>query len=134
RDAVRPAGTVLNAEVQDVITKLAERCRGGRAGQARAHHDQRVLPLVGGIDQLHFELVAVPLLGDRAGRDSGVERHAPAPCVKAQMAITTNPPAITTAAILPNARIRGVHLGLSMPSDWNELPTPCHKWDPTISM
>ena len=65
-DAVRAPRAVLDAEVDDVVAEFAERGGGRRAGQAGADHDDRVLPLVGRVDQLHLELVAVPLLRDRA--------------------------------------------------------------------
>ena len=63
-NAVRPPRAVLDAEVQDVVAELAERRRRRRAGQAGADDDDRVLPLVGRVDQLHLELVPVPLLRD----------------------------------------------------------------------
>ena len=75
-DAVRAPGAVLDAEVQDVVAELAERCRRGGAGQPGTDDDDRVLALVGRVDQLHLELVPVPLGGDRAGRNPRVELHA----------------------------------------------------------
>ena len=77
RDAVRAPRAVLNAEAQDVVAQFPE--RGGRRcpGQAGADHDDRELPLVGRIDQLHVELVPVPLLGNRAGGNLCVECHCP---------------------------------------------------------
>ena len=73
-DAVGAPRAVLDAEVQDVVAQLAE--RGGRrgAGEAGADADDRVLPLVGRVDQLHLELVPVPLFGDR--RRTGSLRRA----------------------------------------------------------
>ena len=41
RDAVRAARAVLDAEVQDVVAKLAERRGGRRAGQTRARRRSR---------------------------------------------------------------------------------------------
>ncbi len=79
-DAVRAARAVLDAEAQDVVAQLAER-RGRRcARQAGADDDDRVLALVGRVDQLHLELVPVPLLGNRARRNPCVQRDAPSPC------------------------------------------------------
>jgi succinate dehydrogenase / fumarate reductase flavoprotein subunit len=49
--------------------------KGGdfRAREARADHDHAELSLVGRVHQLHLEAVLVPLLGERAGGDLGVE-------------------------------------------------------------
>src|SRR5262249_17415294 len=38
-------------------------------------YEQAELALVGRVDQLHLEAVAVPLLSQRAGRDVGLEFH-----------------------------------------------------------
>ncbi len=54
-DAVRPPRRVLEAEAADVVSELAQRRRGRRAGQPRSDDDDRVFPLVGGIHQLHLE-------------------------------------------------------------------------------
>ena len=60
-------------KLEDVVAELAER-RGGRAaGQAGADDDDRELAAVRRVHQLHLELVPVPLLGQRARRDPGVE-------------------------------------------------------------
>src|SRR4029077_15107961 len=114
-DAVRAAGTVLNAEVEDVVAQLAERRRRRPAGQAGADDDDRVLPLVGRVDQLHLELVPVPLLADRAGRRSPSELHDRTPAKGAHRARTMKPPAISTATVLPAGRMKRVHAGGSMP-------------------
>ena len=112
-DAVRAARAVLDAEVQDVVAELTER-RGRRcARQSRSDADDRVLALVGRVDELDLELVPIPLLGNRSGRNLGVEDHRMT-CVAtryAQTAMTMNPPAMATARIFPATRIRGVHLG-----------------------
>ena len=73
-DAMGPAGTVLVAEALDVVAQLGQRGRGGRTGQSGANDQDRVLALVGGIDQLHIEPVLVPLLLDGAGRHLAVQR------------------------------------------------------------
>ncbi len=75
RDAVRAAGAVLDAEIQDVVAQLAKRRGRGRAREARADDDDRVLALVGRVDQLHLELVPVPLFPNWAGRNLCVELH-----------------------------------------------------------
>ena len=74
-DAVRASRAVVNAEAEHVVAQLAEARRRRRAGQARADDDDRELALVGGVDQLHFELVPVPLVGQRPARHLRVERH-----------------------------------------------------------
>src|SRR5262249_34815375 len=93
-DAVRAAGAVLNAEVEDVVAELAERGGGRSAGEAGADDDDGVLPFVGWIDQLHLELVPVPLLSDRAGRLPGIQLHDRAPTRCAHRAMTMKMPAI----------------------------------------
>ena len=75
RDAVRAPRTVLDAEAQDVVAKLAQRRRGRRPREARADDDHRVLAPVCGIDQLRLEAMAIPFLGEGAGRNFGVENH-----------------------------------------------------------
>src|SRR6185295_238267 len=101
RDRMRAPRAVLDAEVQDVVTELAERGRRRRARQAGADDDDRVLPFVRRVDQLHLELVAIPLSGDRPGRHSCVELHDRTPAKWAQRAMTMNPPAINTAITFP---------------------------------
>src|SRR5690606_6637553 len=56
RDAVGPAGGVLDAEVQNVVAQLAEGGRRRAPGQPGAHDDDGVAPLVGGADQLDGRL------------------------------------------------------------------------------
>ena len=72
-DGVRAARAVLVAEALHVVAELGQRGGGGAAGQAGADHDHGVLPLVGGVDQLHLEAVLVPLLLDRARRGPSLE-------------------------------------------------------------
>ena len=74
-DGMRPARGVLETKRLHLIAQLGQRGGGGGAGQSRAHHNHVKLPLVGGVDQLHVALVAVPLLRQRAGRNFGVEIH-----------------------------------------------------------
>ncbi len=75
RDGVGAAGAVLIAEAEDVVAELGHR-RGPRgAREARAHHDHRVLPLVGRVHQLHVEAVLLPLLLEGSRRDAGVQFH-----------------------------------------------------------
>ena len=73
RDRVRPTRRVVVREDLDVVAQLAERCGGRGAGEAGADHDHVELAAVVGFDQLQVELVVVPLVGQRAGRDLRVE-------------------------------------------------------------
>ena len=74
-DRVRPPGRVLVAEALDVVAELGHGGRAARARQARPDHDDRVLALVGRVDELHLEAVLVPLLVEGTGGDVGVELH-----------------------------------------------------------
>ena len=65
RDAVRPTRAVVDAEALDVVAELAERAGRRRAGQSGPDDDHRVLAAVCRVDQLRFELVPIPLLGER---------------------------------------------------------------------
>src|SRR6185295_3790987 len=112
----------------------AERRGRRRAGQAGADDDNRVFPLVGRVDQLHLELVPVPFLADRTGRDPCIELHERTPAKWAHSAMTMKPPATSTATVLAAGRTNRVHAGWSMPSDWNPLDTPCHRCEPTTNM
>jgi len=49
-----------------MVAQFCKRRRSRRASQARAYHDDGVLTLVGGIDQLHLEAMAAPPLFDWA--------------------------------------------------------------------
>ena len=69
-DAVRAPRAVEDAEQLDAIALFAQRRRRRRAGQAGADDDDFVFAPVGRIDQLVLEFPAVPLLGDRAARES----------------------------------------------------------------
>ena len=134
RNAVRAPGAVLDAEIQNVVAQLAERRRGGRAAQPRADDDDRVLALVGRVDQLHLELVPVPFLREQTGRNSCVELHDRTPLKCAHSAMTMKPPAMRTAIALPAGRMNRVHAGLSRPSDWKPLEMPCHRCEPTTTI
>jgi hypothetical protein len=72
-DRVRSSRAVLEAEGEDVVAELAEGGGRGAAGEPGPHHDEPVLPLVGGVHQLQVVLPLLPLLLDRAGGDPGVE-------------------------------------------------------------
>ncbi len=126
-DAVRPPRAVLDAETEDVVAELAERGRRRRPRQSGADADNGVLALVGRIDQLHLELVPVPLGGHRAGWNLRVERHARTWVMQAHTAIAMKLPAIRTATSLPATRSRGVQRAGSMPSDWKALDAPCQR-------
>ena len=122
RDAVRAPGAVLNAEVEDVVAELPERGRRRGAREARADDEDRVLALVGRVDQLHLELVPVPLFRNRAGRNVCVQldvgaAHSWPPAKCAHRAMTMKAPAISTATTLPVGRMNRVQPGLFAPSD-----------------
>ena len=74
-DGMGAARRILEAEALDVVAELAERGGGGAAGEAGADDDDRILPPVGWIDQLHLEARAVPRGLDVAGRSSRIELH-----------------------------------------------------------
>ena len=62
RDGVRTPGRVVEDEAGDVVAQLRHGGGGRGASETGPHHDHMVLPLVGGVDQLHLEAVLVPLL------------------------------------------------------------------------
>jgi len=73
-DGVRAAGRIVQHEALHLVAELGERGGGGRTGEAGAHNDDLVLPLVGGINELErLRLVLAPLLGERAGGNLGFE-------------------------------------------------------------
>src|SRR5438105_503888 len=111
---MRAAGAVLDTEAQNVVAELAERRGRRRASEASADDEDGVFPLVGGVDQLHLELVPVPLPIDWTGGNLGVERHA---CTRpvwvryTHAAIRMKPAAINTAVTLPATSSFGVTAG-----------------------
>ena len=74
-DAVRPARGILDAERLDVVAQLRQAGRGRGAGQPGAHDNDVIFALVRGVDQLRFEAVEVPFLGQRACRNLGIKVH-----------------------------------------------------------
>src|SRR5581483_11762591 len=74
-DGVGAAWGILKAKAFHLVTQFAQ--RGGRrsTGEPGAHHDERMPPLIGWIDQLHVKTRFVPLLLNRSGRYSSVEFH-----------------------------------------------------------
>ncbi len=72
---VSAARRILETKAAHLVAELAERCGRGCAGKARPNHDDRMLALVGRIDQLHIEARLVPHLLDCAGRNSRVQFH-----------------------------------------------------------
>ncbi len=53
-------GAVLEAEALDGVAKFGEGGRGRATSKAGAYDDDGVLPLIGWIYQLHFELAPLP--------------------------------------------------------------------------
>src|SRR5207248_9473656 len=72
-DRVGAAGRVLEAERQDVVAQLGEAGGGAGPGEPGADHDDRVLPLVGRVDQPLPVLETVPLTGVLPARPLSVE-------------------------------------------------------------
>src|SRR5581483_2958468 len=72
-DAVRAPRRVVVREHRGLVTELTERRGGRRARQPAPHDDDVVLPSVRRVDELHRELVLVPLLVDRPLGDPGVQ-------------------------------------------------------------
>ncbi len=79
-DRVRPARRVLVAEGLHVVAGLAERGRGGAAGQAGADDDHVELAPVRRVDQAGLELAGAPALVDRALGRLGVARSGHRAC------------------------------------------------------
>ena len=121
-DRMRAAGRVLEAEVQDLEPELTQGRRRGAAGEAGAHDDDPVLSLVRRVDELHVELVLLPLALDGPRRDFGVERHVfvhPTRPTMTASGTAENPSVRITAAAIANFWIVGEMPRLLMPSDWN---------------
>ncbi len=72
-DRVRAPGGIVKDEVMNVEAQLRERGGGGRTRQAGAHDDDLVFAFVRRIDEPALELVFLPLLRERAGRDVGIQ-------------------------------------------------------------
>ena len=60
RDAVRAAGGFMITERNDIVPQFGQRCGRGGTGKAGPDHDDRVLPLVRRVHQLHVEPVSSP--------------------------------------------------------------------------
>jgi hypothetical protein len=88
-DAVRAARAVLEAEGVDVVAELGQ-ARGRRAaGQPGADDDDPELALVGRVDQLHLEAVAVPLLLHRPAGHLALQVHGVTPGGRRMMPAST---------------------------------------------
>src|SRR5581483_7057668 len=74
-DGVGAAGGILEAEALDVIAELGEGGCAGSACEAGADHDDGVLALIGRIDQLEAETMAIPSRFNRASGAFGIEWH-----------------------------------------------------------
>src|SRR5688572_10159800 len=135
RDAVGAARAVLEAEALHVVAELGERRRGRRAGEPAADDQDRVLPLVRGVDELVLEPRLVPLLLDGTVGHVRLqfESHFTIP---AQMAkgMEMYPSVITVAKIAAPRFSAGVHFGWLMPIDWNMLQPPWNRCMPSRTM
>ena len=74
-DRVGAARAVLVAEAGDLVAHLGEGGGGGGTGETGADHDDVVFTAVGRVHQAELRLMVVPLVGQRAGGDLGVEFH-----------------------------------------------------------
>ena len=68
------ARSVVEDEVLNLVTKVAEGGGSRGTGEAGADDDHLVLPLVGGIDEFDVGLVLAPLVGEGTGGNFGFER------------------------------------------------------------
>src|SRR5262249_61042237 len=101
------------------------------AGQAGADEDERVLPLVGGVDQLQLKLAARPLVFERPAGDFRVEVHGTSlPMIPKRTAsgIDVLPTKTTTATTRLAPCNSGIQRGWLRPSDWNRLWKPWLRW------
>ena len=73
RDRVGAARRIVEGENIDFVAEFAERGSRRGAGQSTAHDDDLELPLVARIDQANRELVVLPLVGDGAVGNFGVQ-------------------------------------------------------------
>jgi hypothetical protein len=72
-DRVGTARCVVEDEALHLVAELGERGGGGGTGEARADDDELVFALVGGVDEFDLGLVLAPFVGERTGRNFGVE-------------------------------------------------------------
>ena len=73
-DRVGPARAVVKHEALHLVAEIGEGRRARCTGEAGAHDDHLVFPLVGGVDELDVGLVLAPLIGERTGGNLGIER------------------------------------------------------------
>ena len=136
-DGVGAPGRVVEGERLDLVAELAERRGGGGAGEPGADDDDVELALVRRVHELHVELVLVPLLGDRAVGDLGVER-----VVRHRLTA----PVVMSSGMLhvadddergePGREVRGASgcmRGLFEPRLWNMHQAPWKMWMPSAS-
>ena len=73
-DGVRAARRILKAKTFHAIAELAERGRGRSAGESAADDNDLKFSAIVRTDEPRMIAMALPFLGERAGRNSGVER------------------------------------------------------------
>src|SRR5204863_699914 len=116
---VRAPRRVLEAERLHRVPELRHRRCGRSACKPRPDDDDRVLALVGGVHQLHFEAVLLPLLVHRPRGDVGFEFHYLRIPNMTATGIETYPTVIADATAIDPARIGPVYFGWLSPIVWH---------------
>ena len=127
RNAVGAARGIVVRNVDDPIPQLAERGGGRRARESSSDDDHGVFPLVRRTDQLHLELVPLPLGLERARRDARIQRRRAAHRIhpaNTATGMSANPTATATATTTATGRWKGCGVGRATPSVRAELQTP----------
>ncbi len=127
RDGMRAARAVMETERLHPVAQFGE--RGGRRGpgQPGTDHDHLVLPLVGGVHQPDGGLEVFPLVGQRAGRNAGVQFHVFQTPSNTASGIELKPRKSTTARIQEPASIALASLRSRIPRVWQRLAAPCRR-------
>ncbi len=129
-NGVGPPGGVMEGEDLDVVTEFAEAGGCGGPGEAGAHDDDLELPLVRRVDELHGELVVLPLVGDGADRDFGVEvDHLSSPKAMKRGGMA-KPTVIRADTAMAKTRRAALKRGWLIPTLWNIDQAPWKRWTP----
>src|SRR5690606_32271602 len=128
-DGVRTPRRVVEGEHLHLVAQLTEGSGRRGAGEAGADDDDLELPLVGGVDEPDRELVALPLVLQRTGRDLGVEDDAHERNPKATAYGGSRKPTHSTAAsAVAKARRIPLNRGWLIPMLWNIDQAPWNRW------